>query len=96
MKKFYVMIEKLATVSQQLSYGHYIELLPYDDINKIKYYIRINENQKLSIRQLRERIKSNEYERLDKETKNKLVNNEIENVTDFVKKQQESPADCGK
>ena len=85
MRKFYNLAEKLATVSQQLSYGHYIELLPYDDINKIKYYIRIIENQNLSIRQLRERIKSNEYERLDKETKNKLVNNEIENVTDFIK-----------
>ena len=85
MRKFYNLSEKLATVSQQLSYGHYIELLPYDDLNKIKYYIRIIENQNLSIRQLRERIKSNEYERLDEETKNKLVNNEIENVTDFVK-----------
>ena len=85
MRKFYNLAEKLATVSQQLSYGHYIELLPYDDLNKIKYYIRIIENQNLSIRQLRERIKSNEYERLDEETKNKLVNNEIENVTDFVK-----------
>ena len=85
MRKFYNLAEKLATVSQQLSYGHYIELLPYDDINKIKYYIRIIESQNLSIRQLRERIKSNEYERLDEETKNKLVNNEIENVTDFVK-----------
>ncbi len=85
MRKFYNLAEKLATVSQQLSYGHYIELLPYDDLNKIKYYIRIIENQNLSIRQLRERIKSNEYERLDEETKNKLVNNEVENVTDFVK-----------
>ena len=27
MKKFYTLITKLATVSQQLTYGHYIELL---------------------------------------------------------------------
>lgn len=85
MKKFYILIEKMATVSPKLTYSHYIELLPYDDINKVKYYIRIVENQNLSIRQLREKIKSNEYERLDEETKNKLVNNEIENVTDFAK-----------
>ena len=41
MKKFYVMIEKLATVSQQLTYGHYVELLLLTDINKISfaYYI---------------------------------------------------------
>ena len=71
MRKFYNLAEKLATVSQQLSYGHYIELLPYDDINKIKYYIRIIENQNLSIRQLREKIKSNEYERLDGKRVNK-------------------------
>ena len=64
MRKFYHLLEKLATVSQQLSQGHYIELLPYDDINKIQYYIKSVELNNLSIRQLRERIKSNEYERL--------------------------------
>lgn len=74
MKKFYVIIEKLATVSQQLTYGHYVELLPIDDINKINYYIKISEEENLSIRELRERIKSNEYERLDIETRNKLIN----------------------
>lgn len=74
MKKFYVIIEKLATVSQQLTYGHYVELLPIDDINKINYYIKISEEENLSIRELRERIKSNEYERLDIETRNKLTN----------------------
>lgn len=85
MKKFYVIIEKLATVSQQLTYGHYVELLPIDDINKINYYIKISEEENLSIRELRERIKSNEYERLDIETRNKLINKKESNVTDFVK-----------
>ena len=42
MKKFYNLIEKLATVSQHLSYGHYVELLPYSDIDKINYYIKVN------------------------------------------------------
>ena len=85
MKKFYVIIAKLATVSQQLTYGHYVELLPIDDINKINYYIKISEEENLSIRELRERIKSNEYERLDIETRNKLINKKESNVTDFVK-----------
>ncbi len=85
MKKFYVIIEKLATVSQQITYGHYVELLPIDDINKINYYIKISEEENLSIRELRERIKSNEYERLDIETRNKLINKKESNVTDFVK-----------
>ena len=85
MKKFYNLIEKLATVSQHLSYGHYVELLPYDDIDKINYYIKITEEENLSIRELREKIKNNEYERLDEETKNKLKNKEELKVPDLVK-----------
>ena len=85
MKKFYNLIEKVATVSPNLSYSHYVELLPYEDINKIKYYIKRIEEQNLSVRQLRQRIKSNEYERLDESTKNKLITKEEVNVVDFVK-----------
>ena len=85
MKKFYILIEKLATVSPYLSYSHYVELLPYDDLNKIRYYIKIIEEQNLSVRQLREKIKSNEYERLPEFTKNKLINLDESNVVDFVK-----------
>ena len=86
MKKFYAIISKLATVSQHLTYGHYVELLPYKDINKIKYYIKIIEEQNLSIRQLRERIKNKEYERLDEKTKLKLKEekNNLE-VKDLIK-----------
>ena len=85
MKKFYNLIEKLATVSQHLSYGHYVELLPYDDIDKINYYIKITEEENLSIRELREKIKNNEYERLDEETKKKLKIKEELKVPDLVK-----------
>ena len=45
-----------------------------DDINKINYYIRITEEQNLSVRKLRERIKSRDYERLYDNTKEKLFN----------------------
>ena len=58
MKKFYYLILKLATVSQQLTYGHYVELLPIEDINMTNYYIGICENQNLSIRELRSKIKT--------------------------------------
>ena len=85
MKKFYNLIEKMATVSPNLSYSHYVELLPYDNLNKIKYYIEIVDKQNLSVRQLRERIKSNEYERLDESTKLKLIEKEETNVYDLVK-----------
>ncbi len=85
MKKFYLLLEKVATVSQQLSYGHYIELLPLKNINEIKYYINICECQNLTIRELRNKIKNSEYRRLDEETKNKLINNKETSVIDYVK-----------
>ena len=72
-------------MSQLLTYGHYVELLPYEDVNKVKYYIKIAEEQNLSIRQIREKIKSNEYERLPKDTKIKLINREKQEIIDFVK-----------
>ena len=85
MKKFYILITKLATVSQQLTYGHYVELLPYEDVNKINYYIKLIETQNLSIRELRQRIKNNEYERLDDNAKNKLMAKEETKIEDLIK-----------
>ena len=85
MKKFYNLVKKLATMSQQLTYGHYVELLPIEDINEIKYYIKTVELYNLSIRELRERIKSKEYERLSLETKNKLIEEVITDVKDLIK-----------
>ena len=85
MRKFYNLIEKMATLSPNLSYSHYVELLPYDDLNKVRYYIKIIEEENLSVRQLRIRIKSKEYERLPESTKIKLTNQNESNVVDFVK-----------
>ena len=45
----------------------------------------MSEQQNLSVRQLRERIKSNEYERLPESTKNKLIKCDDSSVVDFVK-----------
>ena len=84
MRKFFYLIEKMATVSQQLTYSHYVELLPCDDLNKIRYYIEVVEQQNLSIRQLRAKIKSNEYERLPKSTKNKLISKDKVEIKDLV------------
>lgn len=55
------------------------------DDNEIKYYINITYNNILSVRELRERIKNKEYERLDDKTKLKLVNKEILQIEDLVK-----------
>ena len=58
MRQFYVLSEKVATLSQQLSWGHYKEILKFDDINEINYYISITESYNLSVRELREKIKN--------------------------------------
>ena len=84
MRRFYN-IAKSQTVSDLLSWSHYVELLKIDDINKINYYIRITEEQNLSVRKLRKRIKSREYERLDDNTKEKLINKEKVNAGDLIK-----------
>ena len=62
-RQFYLMHSKVSTLSTLLSWSHYVELLPLNDINKINYYIKITENENLSVRKLRDRIKSHEYER---------------------------------
>ena len=85
MRKFFLLQEKLATVSQQLTYGHYVEVLPLNNIDEIKYYLMVSEQQNLSIRELRKKIKSKEYERLPKETKNKL--NKIEELNEHMIKE---------
>ena len=84
MRRFYN-IAKSQTVSDLLSWSHYVELFKMDDINKINYYIKITEEQNLSVRKLRERIKSHEYERLDDNTKSKLINKEKVNAGDLIK-----------
>ena len=87
MLKYYDFISKgkLPTLSAKLSWSHYDEILRFDDVSKIAYYINISEKQNLSIRQLREKIKFNEYERLPEDAKNKLINNEESNIVDSVK-----------
>lgn len=87
MLKYYNFIssEKVPTVSAKLSWSHYDEILRFDDINRIKYYINISETQNLSVRELREKIKNNEYERLPTETKEKIEYTASFKVDDFVK-----------
>ena len=76
MMRFYELNEKVQTVSAQLSWSHYCELLSLKSIYEIDYYIKITELNSLSVRQLRYKVKSNEYERLPEETKRKLITKE--------------------
>ena len=85
MRQFYLMLEKGATLSHQLTWSHYCELLPLENLDEIKYYVQIAEANNLSVRELRNRIKSKEYDRLDNKTKEKLINKEDTLVSDFIK-----------
>ena len=85
MRKFYNLIEKMATVSPKLSYSHYVELLSINNLNKIRYYIKIIEEQNLSIRQLRQKIKNQEYERLPDSVKNNIINTNKLSIKDLIK-----------
>lgn len=84
-RKFYLFFQKFTTVSRQLTWSHYVELLKFDDINKINYYISITEQDNLSVRELRLKIRNEEYERLDENTKNKLMTKEENKIEDFIK-----------
>ena len=76
MKQFNITFrnEKVAPLVQQLSWSHYLLLLPLKDTNKINYYVDQVIQRNLSKRQLEKIIRKNEYERLDDKTK--LLNEE--------------------
>ena len=85
MRMFYLLIKKSQTMSDQLNWSHYCELLFLKDIDEITYYINITERYNLSVRELRERIKNKEYQRLDDNTKLKLINKEEISIGDTIK-----------
>ena len=87
MRQFYNVFsnEKVTTVLTQLTWSHYLLLLPMKNYEAIIYYVKLSINNKLSQRQLMKKIKSSEYERLPEETKNKIIQNEKTRVTDYIK-----------
>ena len=84
-RRFYEISTKCPSVTDVLTYTHYCELIWFDDYNKINYYIKISVDQNLSVRQLRQKIKNKEYERLDEKTKLKLINQETPKLEDLIK-----------
>lgn len=54
--------EKVATLSQQLTWSHFVELLPMEDDLKRDFYATMCKNEKWSVRTLRERKKSMLFE----------------------------------
>ena len=86
MKQFYNIFidEKVSQLATQLSWSHYVELLPLKNIDEIKYYINICKEQNIGRDSLREKIRNNEYSRLPVETKNKLMLDDKIEVKDLV------------
>ena len=84
-RQFYLVVEKGVPLAHQLTWSHYCELLPLKDINEINYYVKTTIEQCLSKRQLRERIRNKEYQRLDDKTKLKLINKEEIDIKDNIK-----------
>ena len=84
-KQFYNLIEKVPTMSGKLTWSHWYEMLSFDDTDKIVYYVNQCEVYNLDVRELRNKIKSNEYERLPVNTRNKLKSKDKVNIIDFVK-----------
>ena len=68
----------------KLPWSHIRELLPLKNENAINYYLNSAINLSLTQRELNEKIKSKEYERLGEETKNKLITNEELKLPDLV------------
>ena len=87
MRKLYEVFgnEKLTTLLSKLTWSHYLLLLTLNDNNKIIYYINLAISQNFSVRQLEEKIKNKEYERLDENTRSKLIKQEENKVSDLIK-----------
>ncbi len=87
MRQFYLKYTELDLADSvcQISWSHFTELIWIKNNNEIKYYLNVVVNYNLSVRQLREKIKSNEYERLPISTRNKFISKTNLEVQDLVK-----------
>ena len=86
MRRYYI-FQKGTAVPAKLAWSHYLELFTLKDNNEIEYYIQECIKNNYGYRQLRERIKLNEYARLDEKTKEKLLQKEeyTYEIEDYIK-----------
>ena len=86
MRQLYLTFEKGGPVGH-LFWTHYRYILPLKEESKRNYYINICIKQNLSKRQLIEKIKNNEYERLEYKDNIEIINNNKEiSIRDMIKK----------
>ena len=84
-KQFYNIIEKVPTLSGKLTWSHWYEMLSFNDVNKIGYYVTKCEIYNLDVRELRKKIKSNEYERIPADVRSGIKSLDEVKIIDFVK-----------
>ena len=86
MRNFYETFSntKWNPVGSKLSWSHFRELLVLKDDDAIKYYMEICELKNLTRRELHEKIRSKEFERLPLDIKKKINNTTALNVIDVI------------
>ena len=77
MRKYYLFLQKSMTMSYlfknlNITWSNICEILKLKNLNEIEYYLNLSNELCLTARELRVRIKSNEYNRLPVEIKEKL------------------------
>ena len=70
--------------NMNISWSNLCEILKLKDIEEIRYYLNLSNKLCLTKRELREKIKSKEYERLDSTIKEKLLKQEGFSVKDKI------------
>jgi len=86
MRQLYLVFEKVGAVSQELSWTHYRYILSLKSKLEMNYYINISIKQNLSSRQLVEKIKNKEYERLEYKDNIEIINdNKDVTIKDMIK-----------
>lgn len=83
-RQFYLSSPKWSAMRTKLNWSIIRELLVLNDVNEINYYIKISIQYQLTYRQLHERIKSNEYNRLSEDARSKLSKQEELNIKDLI------------
>ena len=89
MRKFYQFIQKSQPLAVQfknmnITWSNVCEIMRITNIEEIKYYLNLSNKLCLTKRELRLRIKSNEYNRLPIEVKEKLRSNEVVSTSEKV------------
>ena len=91
MRLFYVRFQKIQTVSGQLTWSHYLELLKCDDPMEMQFYMKECINQGWKVRELKRQIKSSLFQRLalstDKEGLLALANkgHQVQKAADIIR-----------